>query len=275
MNAPEQGGSAITAAGECDWQAFRTMAQQEGWRVPQNELALHAAGGCSQSWAIRHHGATTGLVTALRHRRSAWIGNLIIAPEMRRRGYGVALFEHALQVLRNAGTGTLWLTASAQGEPLYRARGFRRIGSVERWVRKEGGKGERPHSASAQEGVQADKAIWGDDRCGLLSRLALTGSWLQEGESYALLQGGEEMQIIGPWSGSRQERDDELLLKRLVAAASPTQEVVIDLLGSSGKQDLLRAAGFAPCGETGLMISGPEQVEWSRLLALATLGSCG
>jgi hypothetical protein len=61
----------------------------------------------------------------------------------------------------------------------------------------------------------------------------------------------------------------------LLAAAVPQQELVVDLLGHSGREKLLAAAGFISGGSTGLMVAGPAQVQWSRLLALATLGSCG
>jgi GNAT superfamily N-acetyltransferase len=265
----------IIPADAGDWQIFRTLAQQEGWRVPQQELALHRQGGCSRAWALRGDDTTIGLVTGVLHQHSAWIGNLIIAPAERGRGYGVALFEHIVKELRAAGATTLWLTASAQGAPLYAARGFHSVGQIERWVRHEGGRGEKGSLAAGINGIRSDTAIWDDDRSALLRHLESTGSWLQQGESLALLQRGVDLQIIGPWYGSRQLQDDVELLTRLVALATPQQELVIDLVADSGRQDLLATAGFTSGGSTELMVAGPTQVQWSRLLALATLGSCG
>lgn len=265
----------IVAAGERDWPVFRTLAEQEGWRVPQQELALHRQGGCSRAWALRQHGCTIGLVTGVRHQHSAWIGNLIIAPDKRGCGYGAALFSHAVRELRAAGATTLWLTASAQGAPLYAARGFHRVGKIERWVRKEGGSGAGELAGTGRSGAHLDAAVWGDDRRPLLRHLERAGIWLQQGESLALLQGGDDFQLIGPWYGSRQPREDAELLTRLLAAALPQRELVVDLLGQSGREELLAATGFISGGSTGLMVAGPTQVQWSRLLALATLGSCG
>jgi GNAT superfamily N-acetyltransferase len=265
----------IVAAGERDWQVFRTLAQQEGWRVPEQELALHRQGGCSRAWALRSDGSTIGLVTGVLHQKSAWIGNLIISPAERGRGYGVALFTHAVKELGGAGATTLWLTASTAGAPLYAARGFHNVGKIERWVRKEGGSGAGDLASAGRSGVHVDAAVWGDERRPLLRHLERTGSWLQQGESLALLQKGDDLQIIGPWYGSRQPQDDAGLLDRLLAAAVPQQELVVDLLGHSGREKLLAAAGFISGGSTGLMVAGPAQVQWSRLLALATLGSCG
>lgn len=265
----------IVAAEDLDWQVFRTLAQQEGWRVPEQELALHRQGGCSRAWALRGDGSTIGLVTGVLHQHSAWIGNLIISPAERGRGYGVALFDHAVKELRAAGATTLWLTASAQGAPLYAARGFHNVGKIERWVRKEGGDGAGTPPAAAVNGARIDAEVWGDDRRPLLCHLESSGSWMQQGGSLALLQRGDDLQIIGPWYGSRQPRDDAELLARLLAVAAPHQELVIDLLDHTGQEELLSAAGFAPAGRTGLMVAGPIQVQWSRLLALATMGSCG
>lgn len=265
----------IVTAGDRDWLVFQNMAQQEGWRVPQQELSLHRQKGCSRSWALRNDDVTLGLITGVRHQHSAWIGNLIIAPMERGRGYGAALFDHAVKELRADGVTTLWLTASAAGAPLYATRGFLRVGAVQRWVRPQGGKGEGGQLVAGGNGSHVDAAIWGDDRRSLLNHLELKGRWQQQGESLALLQRGDDLQMIGPWYGSEQLRDDEKLLNYLVSIAAPQQELVLDLVGNSGRENFLATAGFTPKGRTELMVAGPNQVQWSRLIALATLGSCG
>lgn len=263
----------IVPAEDQDWQTFKTLAAQEGWRVPKNELALHRQSEVSHSWALRRHGATIGLVTGVLHQHSAWIGNLIIEPAERGCGYGVALFEHVVKKLRAAGAETLWLTASAQGAPLYKARGFHPVGEIERRVMTKGGNGALSGPTTDDGGV--DAGVWGDDRSRLLRHLQSKGTWLQQGESRALLQRGDDLQIIGPWYGSSQPGENADLLARLVATAVPQVELVIDLIGHAGREELTAAAGFTLSGSSTLMVSGPTQVQWSRLLALATLGSCG
>lgn len=265
----------IRAADVQDWQAFQFLSEEEGWRVPNNELSLHQQGGCSRAWALRDEDTTIGLITGLRHQHSAWIGNLIITPEQRGRGYGAALFDHTVQALRAGGATTLWLTASTAGAPLYAARGFHPVGQVQRWVRKDGGNGKKSLPSTTADGSAVDAGVWGDDRSRLLRHLQSNGTWLQQGASRALLQRGDDLQIIGPWYGSRQPQDDADLLARLVATAMPQVELVIDLISHAGREELPAAAGFTPSGSTALMVSGPTKVQWSRLLALATLGSCG
>jgi GNAT superfamily N-acetyltransferase len=265
----------IVAAAAQDWRIFMTLAEGEGWRVPKNELSLHRQGGCSRAWALRDDDATIGLITGVRHQQSAWIGNLIIAPAARGRGFGAQLFDHAVKELRAAGATTLWLTASAQGAPLYAQRGFQTVAEIQRWVLREGGIGAGGLLDAGVKGSHSDVAVWGDDRRPLLHHLEGGGNWQQQGESLALLQRGEDLQIIGPWYGSTRLQDDAELLDRLIAAATPQQELVVDLVSLCGRGRLLAAAGFTCAGNTGLMVAGPAEVDWPRLVALATLGSCG
>ena len=266
----------IVAAEDRDWLVFRSLAEAGRVAGAAERVSPAPPGGMQPRLGTAlSRPAPSAWSPASAISSSAWIGNLIIAPAERGRGYGVALFEQAVTELRAAGAETLWLTASAQGAPLYAARGFQTVGQVERWVRKEGGGGERGQLAAGIIGAQIDATIWGDDRSALLHHLESAGSWLQHGESIALLQKSDDIQIIGPWYGSRQLQDDAVLLTRLVALAAPQQELVIDLVADSGRQSLLATAGFTHSGSTGLMVAGPTQVQWSRLLALATLGSCG
>lgn len=257
-----------------DWGAFMGLARAEGWRVPENEIEFHRQGG-SRAWAQRRDDVTIGLVSGVLHRRSAWIGNLIVAPSERGHGFGAALFDHAVKELRAAGAETLWLTASALGAPLYAARGFITVGQIERWVRRRGGSGDGALPSPRVNGALLDSEIWDDDRSALLRHLEKSGRWHQQGGSLALLQRSADLQIIGPWYGSKDEGDDLLLLARLLAAAAPQVELVVDLVGGCGRGKTLTAAGFAQIGSTGLMLAGSARIDWARLLSLATLGSCG
>lgn len=264
----------IAIADELDWRVFLSLAGEEGWRVPQNELDLHRQRSCSRGWAYRHNGAAVGLVTGVLHQRSAWIGNLIIDPQRRKAGIGSLLFHHAVSELRAAGAESLWLTASAQGAPLYNKAGFQQAGTIERWVRKEGGDGFAHQGQIPPQSLAIDAEVWRDDRSFLLAHLTRSGTWIQAGESLALLQRDKKMQIIGPWFSSS-PADDARLLGKLINTAGPQLELVVDLLSSSERQGLLSAAGFTRQTATTLMTTGPQNVDWPRLLSLATLGSCG
>lgn len=69
-----------------------------------------------------------------RTRRLAIIRNVGVIPTMRRRGYGRALTEAALQIARDSGAALALLSATDEGQPLYEQIGFRPIGRSPTWV---------------------------------------------------------------------------------------------------------------------------------------------
>lgn len=267
----------IAAAQKADWQNFLALVDAEGWRVPHNEIAFHRRRGSDTAFALRRAETTIGLVTAVQHEQSGWIGNLLIAPHERGRGCGARLFEHAVTQLHGRGVVALWLTASMQGAPLYARRGFTAVGEVVRWVRPHGGHG-LPVAATASWslGVQADTEGWGDRRSTLLRHLGRTGRWLAHAGEIALLQDDLAMQIIGPWHRMSMTADSHDLLSAVVASAAPGRELLLDAIDRPDTAQSLQRAGFTPQGRTTLMRHGALPGEhFDRILALASLGSIG
>jgi ribosomal protein S18 acetylase RimI-like enzyme len=270
----------IAAAGEGDWPIFLSLAEAEGWRVPQTEVAL-LTGVLSPCVSVLHEGGVPcGFVSAVFHGRSGWIGNLIVDPAARRRGYGDRLFAHALAALEERGATSLWLTASELGRPLYEAHGFVAVDRIERWVSPPRGRGEVFPAAAfgATEAlIDADCRAWGERRHTLLDALAASGQAFACNETVALLQGGRDLQVLGPWySATCCPRENRQVLTSLLAAADPAVEIVCDLLASSPLRSLLAAAGFAPGGGAALMVSGDGAgVDLKKMMALASLGSMG
>lgn len=267
----------IVAAGERDWQTFLTFAAAEEWRVPRNEIAFHRRPGCVSAYALRRGEETIGFVTAVPHRKSGWIGNLLIKTSERGNGFGTRLFDTAVDRLMKSGVRSLWLTASRQGEVLYRRRGFHPYARVSRWVKTAGGKGESmPVVTTAMQGITADREVWQESRKALLTHLSANNSWRGRGGSIALLQRGERRQIIGPWLKIGDENAFSPLLEELVAVAVPGKELVIDLIERPETRKKLLSENFTCAGETVLMAAGQtEDVRLDRLYALASLGSIG
>lgn len=268
----------IAPAEPSDWQAFLQLASKEGWRVPELEGELFAGPWARYALALRVGDRFQGLVTAVPHQLSGWIGNLIVPASARGKGYGRRLFEAALELLQTAGVARVWLTASALGRPLYEGYGFMTVDQVERWVRPAGSPGmsaEVPLAASALLRSQ-DLLAWGENRSELLRQLLLRGEVLAVDDTVALLQRGRQLQQLGPWySESRCPRANRQLLQQLLARLDPAVETVADLLVSSPVRQLLAAAGFAPAGRNELMIRGGGTADLHPLVALASLGSLG
>ena len=270
----------IRQANPSDWELFFGLASDEGWRVPMVERQLFMGPWSDYARVLEFDGDFAGLVTIVPHQQSGWIGNLIVPPHFRNRGYGARLFQAALDDLVNRDLSTFWLTASAQGQPIYEKVGFVVVDRVERWIALPG---EHRYArewgkTTAEKTLRAcDRAAWGEDRRGLLDRLLLRGQVFACDGSVALLQKGPDVQIIGPWySQSNCQRANRQLLQVLLATADSKIEIVADLLASSPLRRQLAAAGFEKTGEAALMIRGePHAIQLEMIVSLASLGSLG
>jgi len=265
-----------------DWEVFQRWAATEGWRVPAQELALYRQELADSAFMLRDADARPlAFVTVCRQQRSAWIGNLIVDPMRRGEGLGRRLFEHAVRHLTERGTVSLWLTASAEGLPLYASCGFREAGRIERWVRRR----EAALAVSSPPSgggelyplVRADAAAWGHSRAELLTLLARGGKIFASGSTVALLQPGADLRVLGPWlSADHCPRANRAILSLAVDALSGGGEIAVDMMGGSPVRPLLTAAGFRQAGETVLMLRGERgKVCLHEVVALASLGSMG
>ena len=263
-----------------DWRQFCKLARTEGWRVPQFELQLFQEHWPHAARVLEVDSGFAGLVTTVAHEQSGWIGNLIVPPHLRGQGYGGRLFQAALDELTERGMSKFWLTASAQGQPLYERSGFVAVDRIERWlsVKRKPSCDEPGSRAVAEQKLRdCDQLAWGEDRKVLLDKLSAHGRIFARDDSVALLQKGADLQIIGPWySQSSCPRANRQLLQELLAAADPDVEIVVDLLASSPLRQLLAAAGFTRTGAVALMVRGePHAANLGIMVSLASLGSSG
>ena len=112
---------------------FLRLSHREGWICDEWEpgfLRRTFPQGCLVK-GVR--GFPVVYVTSIRHETSGWIGNLLVHPDLRRRGLGAELMTLAITALEEAGVETIWLTASPSGKPLYERLGFREIDTIRRW----------------------------------------------------------------------------------------------------------------------------------------------
>ncbi len=261
-----------------DWPEFYALAAREGWKVPLFERRLFE-GAWSEFVQVFEERCFGGLVTAVAYENSGWIGNLIVPRLLRGQGIGSQLFRAALSDLEERGLKSCWLTASASGQPLYEKAGFVVVDQVERWVRKP-----RPGSCQAEDVrtlvveklCTADRVAWGENRQALLSRISSAGQLFACDDAVALLQRGDDLQVLGPWySATHCPRANRQLLLPLLAAADPAKEVIVDILLSSPLRALLAATGFRPVGCNQLMVKGRDRIDLKTVVSLASLGSIG
>jgi N-acetylglutamate synthase-like GNAT family acetyltransferase len=250
--------------------------------VPRREQALYRQELADSAFALRdEQGQPLAFVTVCRQQENAWIGNLIVDPARRGHGYGRQLFLHAVGILSARGANALWLTASADGRPLYESLGFHEVGRVERWI-CTGIDRARESTVAAGNGelyalVRADAAAWGHSRAGLLTLLARGGQIVAAGSTVALLQPGEDFHILGPWlSADLSPRANRIVLGMAMEVFSGAGEIAVDVIKASPVRPLLHAAGFRQVGESVLMMCGEAgKVRLTEVVALASLGSMG
>ncbi|AMV70478.1 GNAT family N-acetyltransferase [Desulfuromonas carbonis] len=262
----------------CEWPCFRAWAAAENWRVPLREEQLFQDQWWPHFFVLRLAGRPLGFVSAVAYQESGWIGNLLVAPESRGRGFGAALFDFAVERLNLARVKRIWLTASGAGLPLYQRRGFLPCDRVERWQGPgQGLGGGLPTPPELLEKLIAlDWRCWGEDRSPLITALAMPAMILQQGESLALLQPDPNAWQLGPWlSPGRCPRENRLLLLQALERTPAERPLVIDLLRSSGMGPLLRSAGFVLSGNNELMSWGAMPPAREGVIALASLGSIG
>lgn len=261
-----------------DTGSFLELAAAEKWVSDPWELdylldMFPAGCFCSRD----DNGEAVGFVTSTLHNNSGWIGNLIVDVECRGNGIGKALFLKALLALREEGAGTIWLTASASGKPLYAKYGFQAVDTINRWV----GVGRGDHCTIIGNGVTAvnsalDKLGWGDERYPLLHTVSRRGFVQAEADAFAVLQPYGDALQLGPWAG-RDSVSANRILNAVMEMVPAGVKVFCDApAGNGSTAEQLVSHGFTVQGSNELMFSGIRpDYRPKHIFGLATMGSCG
>lgn len=266
-----------------DIPGFLELAEAEGWLSDPWEFChLLTAFPCGCFIARdRSGGPAGGYVTALRHERSGWIGNLIVRPERRGEGVGQALFLRALNALRAAGTETVWLTASRMGKSLYEKHGFSRIDTISRWSGNAGQRQVDHKPAAGGADIAAvvgamDHRAWGDRRDGLLEAVVGRGELIVSGSGFLVVQPCRAAAQFGPFA-AQDCSAAERLLNAALRSLSPGTAYCLDTPDLNGPAlELFAAKGLRITGSNELMYSGVKpDYRPEMIYGLATMGSCG
>ncbi len=220
------------------------MAQMESvdwWRCPAifESIVRYEPDGC---FVEEEDGAPVGMVTTTCYESIAWMGNLIVPPEHRRKGIGQRLMERGLEYIRSRGIGTVWLDADAPGVNIYRRLGFVDTGDSLRFAL-----GSRPDVGATEamvilpsdidDVVTFDAPRFGQDREGLIR------FWLERSSSaFVRREGGRVVgyAIAMPMSAGTMiapcvadDADTAECLLRAVIASSPDGTIGLGILADS------------------------------------------
>jgi GNAT superfamily N-acetyltransferase len=236
-----------------DLDAALDLSTTEGWNQTAADwrrlLALEPE-GC---FAARAGGRLAGTVTTTTYGRAlAWIGMMIVHPDSRRQGVGVALMRAALDHLRERGVACVKLDATPAGRPLYEALGFAADAELERWhglARGVAGTASEPRASidvisgidGREFGAQRTRVIESLVAEGVAEPLVVSS---RDGAGFALARPGRLATYIGPLIATSAEIALGLLDRMLARLAG--REVCLDLhRGGRLTPDALAQRGLA------------------------------
>ena len=213
----------------------------------------------------------------------AWIGMVLVDPEFRRRGIASRLMKSALAYLETAGTLTVKLDATPDGQPVYEALGFERELLIERW---EGIARSSPVHGCRQlderafpELLALDRRAFGVDRSSLLGALVAESSIAPlictvasgQVQGFVLARPGTAAYYLGPIVAVNERAAGELLDAMLDRLAG--EKVYVDFHTSFPDGDgLLAERGFAKQRSLTRMQRGARSSAGTSALVFAIAG---
>jgi ribosomal protein S18 acetylase RimI-like enzyme len=256
---------------------FLELAAFERWVAEPWEFEFLLSAFPHGCFCVRDEaGTASGFVTSLKHGNSGWIGNLIVAPELRGRGGGEALFVRACDALRAAGAETVWLTASKMGRSLYEKHGFTTTDTIVRWHGAGGGTGHPAAALTGPPDGDIDRLGWGDRRGNLLAMTGGRGTGLASSFAFAVVQPCGAALQVGPF-GAVEPAEAARLFDEARSLAQQGTMIYIDApAGNRHAAHLFQRRGFLDLGVNDLMYAGKRpDYRPEYIYGLATMGSCG
>jgi ribosomal protein S18 acetylase RimI-like enzyme len=257
----------------------------EGWHSETLEefqgFYAHDPDGCL---IAEQAGRRVAIGVATAYADLGFLGQIVVASELRGQGIGDRMVGALLACLRSRGVRSVYLDATRAGVPLYEAHGFRKVQPSLRYAGKLRGAAHayvRPmREADLQAVCALDRQWWGADRGFFLQRRwrlhpDLCHVLEQDGavQGYVMARRRGEKLWIGPWCAAARVEEPEALLGAL-AEPGATVQVHAGVLASSARairafDRLELAPGAEPPWR---MVHGPDAAlgQGSEVLANGT-----
>ena len=170
-------GTRIRRLEERDIDVAIALTDLEAWAYTREDFRRLLALSPDGCFVAERDGRMVGVLTTTTYEGLAFLGAVIVAPELRGKGVGKEMMEAALAHLRATGVRTVRLNAYLNAIPFYERLGFRREYEVIRWHSPAvpGGqvRGVRPiRTADLADLAHMDAKYFGASRRILLARLA-------------------------------------------------------------------------------------------------------
>jgi len=187
-----------------------------GWNQTKEDWERFLQADPEGCFVAEWNGQVAGTVaTIIYESRFAWIGMVLVDPQLRGKGIGTALLLKAIDHLDAKKVPCVKLDATPQGKPIYARLGFRIEYEIERHsLAREAGPEVSPGTvADGAENIEAllemDREVFGADRSALLRSVAGSARELvtitRPGgavKGFALGRKGSRADHLGPWVAS-------------------------------------------------------------------------
>ncbi len=246
-----------------DIPAGMRLKELAGWNQTPSDWERFLRASPAGCFVAEIDGRVCGTATTIVYEgRFAWIGMVLVDPDVRGRGIGTRLLEKTIEHLDGLGVPTLKLDATPQGKPIYARLGFASEYEIERWVlkrqppRQDRGAVQAPDAKEVEPQpdleriIELDRQVFGADRGDLLRSLdqetpalTLAARVQSEFEGYSLGRRGSRADHLGPWVARDEARALKLIFEFL--RRSRRETVFVDCMKSSPFAcDLVRSMGF-------------------------------
>ena len=229
-----------------------------GWNQTKDDWERFLQADAEGCFVAEWNGQVAGTVTTIIYEsRFAWIGMLLVDPQLRGKGIGTALLLKAMDHLDAKKVPCVKLDATPQGKPIYARLGFRIEYEIERHsLTREAGPEDSPGTVSdSAENIETllemDREVFGADRSALLRSVAGSAPELvtitRPGgalKGFALgRKGSRADDHLGPWVASNALSAQEVLEGFLLRSRSKV--VIVDVVRDNPwAPALLAAKGF-------------------------------
>ena len=233
--------------------------QQAGWnqlRADWLRVLRYEPNGCFAAFSGER---LIGTVTTTSYGKDlAWIGMMLVHPELRRRGIATALMRQSISYLSDRHVGCIKLDATPEGQFVYEQLGFVAEWKFHRWERSADQPSEiiRPNHVVSQIGQieQVDRVAFGADRSVFLKLLQEGSFTISNDEGFGMIRSGRRASYLGPVTTETTE-SAERIIRGLVDPM--TGRIFWDIPGPNiTAQQLAKQLGFHPMRELTRMALG-------------------
>jgi GNAT superfamily N-acetyltransferase len=226
---------------------------------------------------VKRQQQIVGIGCGILNGKVGWLGNIIVAPDYRRQGIGLAITRRLVAFFKRKGCTTQLLIATRMGEDLYRKLGFTVSSSYvfyrcERPVISQPSEGVRPFQPSDFPlTAQIDREASGEARLALIQRFFGSGWVFDAGGT----NGVEGFYLPDFGSGLIVARNAEAGIALLGFKTNRgVQTIVLPEANSVGRAFLTRC-GYAETSRSPRMVLG-EELDWRPdLIYSRAAGYCG